>query len=84
MIPILDLSGLTANVITAVTASGIAPELASFVVTRLNVLPSGSYARIKVFDETEDYSSEESCPVVATNISSRQTRIEVTQIPQPL
>jgi hypothetical protein len=45
-----------------------------FIVARLNLLPAGSYARVKVFDER----------VIYSGFDSRQTTIEVAQIPAPL
>jgi hypothetical protein len=74
MIPILDLSGLTSNVVTAVNASGAPADIKAFVVDRLALLPDGSYARVKVFDER----------VVYPGFDSRQTSVEISQIPQPL
>jgi len=74
MIPILDLSGLTSNVETAVLESGAPAEVKLFISTRLSLLPDGSYARVKVFDERLVYSP----------FDSRQTSIEVSEIPQPL
>ena len=74
MIPILDLFGLTSNVVTAVNASGASADIKTFVLAQLSLLPDGSYARVKVFDER----------VIYPGFDSWQTSFEVSQIPQPL
>lgn len=74
MIPILDLSGHATSVQFAVEASSAPIEIIDFVVARLNLLPVGSYARVKVFDERGIY----------PGFDSRQTSFEVSEIPAPL
>lgn len=75
MIPILDLSGNVTNLIAAVNASSAPSEVKSFVTTRLlNTFPGTATARVKVFDFELVYGA----------VDSKQTTIEVAQIPTPL
>jgi len=74
MIPIFDESGNVDNLTRAVIASSLPQEIKQFVLTRLRTFSGTATARVKVFDFELVYGA----------VDSKQTQIEVAQIPAPV
>ncbi len=74
MIPIFDQCGNVTNLIAAVSASGMAPELIAFVNARLAQIDGSMTAHVQVHDEEVEY----------LGVVSQRSVIEVAMIPAPV